>query len=228
MSKVTCNVIRDLLPLYADDVLSEDTKALVNEHLAFCKNCQQEFMELKTPVALPDFQTAQTQDLEIIKGLRRKFVRKKILIVLTSILLTAVTLLSSFYFLLIRGLPISADQVEITSEILGADQEISQRSWVLHARNKSGNPIATKGGNGYFPRSRPLYKWEGGEQIEYGTEYHLYQPLNTNWGGPDTFSFAWSYGKEGEVPENFDYIFRIVFKDKTVEYSARDAGLFAP
>ena len=37
-----CNVIRDLLPLYADKVCSEDSKEMVEEHLAECKECKQE------------------------------------------------------------------------------------------------------------------------------------------------------------------------------------------
>ena len=39
MSKVTCDVIKDLLPLYVDDVLSEDSKRIVDEHLEGCAGC---------------------------------------------------------------------------------------------------------------------------------------------------------------------------------------------
>ncbi len=34
-----CNVIRDLLPLYADDACSEESRKLVDEHLAECPDC---------------------------------------------------------------------------------------------------------------------------------------------------------------------------------------------
>ncbi|MDE6603855.1 MAG: zf-HC2 domain-containing protein [Lachnospiraceae bacterium] len=37
--KLGCNVIRDLLPLYADQICSEESRGLVEEHLADCKNC---------------------------------------------------------------------------------------------------------------------------------------------------------------------------------------------
>ena len=33
MEKINCNVIQDILPLYIDDVVSDDTKELVEEHL---------------------------------------------------------------------------------------------------------------------------------------------------------------------------------------------------
>ena len=32
MEKINCNVIQDILPLYIDDVVSDDTKELVEEH----------------------------------------------------------------------------------------------------------------------------------------------------------------------------------------------------
>jgi predicted anti-sigma-YlaC factor YlaD len=37
--KVNCNIIRDLLPLYADDACSEASRNLVEEHLAECQDC---------------------------------------------------------------------------------------------------------------------------------------------------------------------------------------------
>ena len=37
--KNSCDVIRDLLPLYADDACSADSRRLVDEHLAECTDC---------------------------------------------------------------------------------------------------------------------------------------------------------------------------------------------
>lgn len=37
--KLNCNVIKDLLPLYADQICSEESKGLVEEHLADCQDC---------------------------------------------------------------------------------------------------------------------------------------------------------------------------------------------
>ncbi len=37
--KLNCNVIRDLLPLYADQICSEESRELVEEHLAECEDC---------------------------------------------------------------------------------------------------------------------------------------------------------------------------------------------
>ena len=38
--KTNCDIIRDLLPLYAEHITSEATNALVEEHLAECEACR--------------------------------------------------------------------------------------------------------------------------------------------------------------------------------------------
>ena len=38
--KITCNIIEDLLPLYVDDMVSEDSRKLVEEHLKECPACR--------------------------------------------------------------------------------------------------------------------------------------------------------------------------------------------
>ena len=40
MSKISCNVIQDIMPLYVDEIVSEDTKKLVEEHLKECERLQ--------------------------------------------------------------------------------------------------------------------------------------------------------------------------------------------
>ncbi|GEM_PF-446005 len=38
--RMNCNIIKDLLPSYIDDICSEDTRKVVEEHLAQCEKCQ--------------------------------------------------------------------------------------------------------------------------------------------------------------------------------------------
>ena len=51
MSRIPCNVNKDLLPLYVDDVCSEESKAMVEEHLAGCRKCQDYFDALREGTA---------------------------------------------------------------------------------------------------------------------------------------------------------------------------------
>ena len=53
MNKITCNVIKDILPLYIDGVVSEDTQKIVDEHLAECGLCRDEMNKLKKTLVIP-------------------------------------------------------------------------------------------------------------------------------------------------------------------------------
>lgn len=40
MNKMSCEIIKDLLPLYYDDVCSNDSKLLVEKHINECTSCR--------------------------------------------------------------------------------------------------------------------------------------------------------------------------------------------
>ena len=44
MSKTDCDIIKDLLPLYEDNICSEKSKDLIEEHLIECEDCR-EYLE---------------------------------------------------------------------------------------------------------------------------------------------------------------------------------------
>ena len=45
--KYNCDVIQDLLPLYQDDICSESSKSIVEEHLTECPSCKDMLNKLK-------------------------------------------------------------------------------------------------------------------------------------------------------------------------------------
>ena len=51
--KLSCDIIRDLLPLYAEELASTDSAGAVEEHLCECEGCRAELDALKKPVPVP-------------------------------------------------------------------------------------------------------------------------------------------------------------------------------
>jgi len=47
-----CNIIRDLLTLYVDDLCSEESRAMVDEHLPNCPDCRDVLTAFHTPAAV--------------------------------------------------------------------------------------------------------------------------------------------------------------------------------
>lgn len=45
--KITCDVIQDLMPSYVDGILSEDSRALVEEHMGTCQECRKMYEIMK-------------------------------------------------------------------------------------------------------------------------------------------------------------------------------------
>ena len=74
MKDINCNIIRDLLPLYEDNTVSEDTAELVRDHLKDCPACRKELQRMRTPVSVPPVTDAELlkQFLDGIKKARRK------------------------------------------------------------------------------------------------------------------------------------------------------------
>ena len=50
-----CNLIKDILPLYAEDMVSTDTREFVDKHLEHCAECRAEFEHIRKPAEfIPD------------------------------------------------------------------------------------------------------------------------------------------------------------------------------
>ena len=57
---MNCNIIKDLLPSYIDEICSEDTTKAVEEHIAHCEACQRYLQIIKQPP-----HTVQMMDEEV-------------------------------------------------------------------------------------------------------------------------------------------------------------------
>lgn len=69
MNKITCDIIRDLLPLYTDKIASSDTIKLVEEHLAQCRECS----AFKNRIETPDLElVTETDNLDYLKKIRKR------------------------------------------------------------------------------------------------------------------------------------------------------------
>ena len=68
-----CEVIRDLLPLYADDVCSERSRELIEEHLTGCPDCSAMLEKLRTHEIETDRKEEKNQVIEYqAKRFRRR------------------------------------------------------------------------------------------------------------------------------------------------------------
>ena len=75
--KSECSIVQDLLPLYFENMVSENTAAFVKEHLENCSECAAEFEAMKAGKQIDEVTARQREnDITIIKNLKKK-IRKR-------------------------------------------------------------------------------------------------------------------------------------------------------
>ena len=89
----TCSIVQDLLPLYEEDMLREETKEFVDGHLAQCAACRAELDALKADVK-PAPVSAQP-----LRDLKRQLRRKKLTAVLLAVALALTLATAGFAYL---------------------------------------------------------------------------------------------------------------------------------
>ena len=77
--KTECSVVRDLLPLYIEDMVSTETAQYVNEHLKNCNECQAELANLKEGAELSALETSfapKSDDAKPFKKMMKRMNRQ--------------------------------------------------------------------------------------------------------------------------------------------------------
>lgn len=100
MDSIKCCIAKDLMPLYIDDVLSEDSAQLLRDHMEGCKSCREEYHALMQDVTLLSTPDIQKENSRILRKFKRAWNFKKFAIAAISSALTLVVVL--FAFLLAR------------------------------------------------------------------------------------------------------------------------------
>ena len=80
--KLDCEVIRDLLPLYAEHMASPASTVLVEEHLQECEACRAELEQMQLPVPVQP----EPQPDAPLKGIRTALRKKRILTAAAAVL----------------------------------------------------------------------------------------------------------------------------------------------
>ena len=101
---IDCATIRDLLPLYVDDVLSKESKALISGHLATCESCRDEFAKMQSEFAkLPPNDGAK---FDALKAIKKKLFRQKVIVAAIASVLAVAVAIGGFWFIFHRDMPI--------------------------------------------------------------------------------------------------------------------------
>ena len=73
--KYSCNLIRDLLPLYCDQVCSKDSMDAVQEHISICEECKNIYIGMQQNVSM-DSARYEKQQLASMQEVKKKIKKR--------------------------------------------------------------------------------------------------------------------------------------------------------
>lgn len=123
---VSCDVIRDLIPLYVEDMLSKDSDQLVETHLEHCEDCRKLLEELNQPN-----QAAADNSAKPLMKMKSALRKKKTLTIALTFIFTLLFSAILFSFLTAPNyLPYSEDTVQVSEQadgtvVVAFDEQVS-------------------------------------------------------------------------------------------------------
>ena len=227
-----CNIIRDIRPLYVENIASEDTVSFVEEHLEGCAKCREELKAVKAAGEIEKTcnSTAEIREKEAepLRALRRKMRRKRIWTVLWSFSAAMALAGGVLVMFLFAGFASDSEDIRMDTEFQYEGSAYLNQEFVLHMYQMQNKSL--------LPFTKDIYQRdENGELVydEYGHKiicgYEITvreSPLENV--DPNNYTLGYSYKEDTAPDEDFDFTITIIFKDTTVVYSMREEGLFEP
>ena len=129
--KKDCKIVQDLLPAYIDNVLSEETKLYVEEHLKSCDECKKVYDEMNFDLQKEDVKN--TEIVKTIKKYKRKIVTLKVfvIIVILAIIITIISIIG-FRFYVVKNTLIKNINYDVSGNFRIEEYEESIERYDIH------------------------------------------------------------------------------------------------
>ena len=114
--KKECSIVRDVLPLYFENMVSEDTAVFVKEHLENCSDCAAEFEHLKSGRQIDEAETPQKgNDANVITAVKKK-IAKRIFKMVAAVCLVFLVLFSAIMLYTGISYSVSKDNISLSTK----------------------------------------------------------------------------------------------------------------
>ena len=175
MEKLSCDVICDLLPLYCDDIVSQDSRALVEGHLEGCPKCRELLKKMRTEYQVPD--TEEQSREAVVKGMASVWTQSVKRSFLKGVLVAALVCLVSFsaYWSLTRliltdvaGAQIEASVEQVTEEQIKLSLKVANGKRVSASLTK-----VTPDGKCYLIIRQAIFAEKNGDGSSWTSDWSL-------------------------------------------------------
>lgn len=115
-----CGVIRDLLPLYIDNVCNEESRQAVENHLSECEECRSCCEAMRSTEGFWEKGTDSSEDTKLANSLRnvKKHISKKIAKIIMCAVAAALTCIAGYHLLFNAAIKeISPDEISVSANV---------------------------------------------------------------------------------------------------------------
>lgn len=160
---MNCNVIRDLLTLYADGLTSSESNQLIEDHVETCSECRRFLESLRTPMEAPP---PEDDCDRLMKALRRRIRRRQIITIGICVIILLAILLGWYIH---RQIHFPSYQIKIDStdsqqilaeeprvEVTGDEIELSRLLFTLPAVTETFKTLASDTDSPEFTQLSPV------------------------------------------------------------------------
>ena len=222
--KNECSIVRDLLPLKVENMVSKDTDEFVYEHITRCDDCRKEMENLiKNCFDQEKCDEMNEQNIQTMKTIKKKILKKRVVTAFLSVFLSLTIVFSAGYYMLFVGIPYeySEETFSFTKElelrIMGNDGKAD----LYREFCASITPLLE---NGYIVRTKFIREKDNdGNIISFIWQVSIRKPIIDL--GQTLGKHGWTMNTSNiEAPE----ILRFVFANKSIEYVMEEEGLYEP
>ncbi|MCL2077325.1 MAG: zf-HC2 domain-containing protein [Oscillospiraceae bacterium] len=171
---VPCEVIKDLLPLYHDDVCSAESRVLVEKHIAECDSCKETLGaisdEMERPVNAED-EAKPIKAIETVfkKSKAKSFIKGVLIAVLTCGLFAGVLVIFTSW----KITTVSAEMIDVTDVYQLSDGRIAYRFNILDDKDLNTMYfITTESGEYHIIPRRSIIEGKRDPDLNLMNRYH--------------------------------------------------------
>ena len=118
--KYPCGIIKDLLPLYIDDIANEESKIAVEKHLTECEACKKYYEAMKEADGFTEKSYDNTEDLKMADSLKKIKIKlnekiRNIIIRSASAVVVLMLVFNLLFNASIKNIPLKDISVDVAS-----------------------------------------------------------------------------------------------------------------
>ena len=124
-----CGIIRDLLPLYIDDVCNEESRWAVETHLAECEKCRNYYDAMKNTGDFAEKKKESLEDMEMENSLKnvKNRINKKIRNIIFAAVAAVIVFTAGFYLLFEVAIKeVSMEDVSVSVEMYSLAEQVKK------------------------------------------------------------------------------------------------------